>query len=295
MNSGDMRQHLEAYLDGELSPELTAAMEQTLAGSPELREELERWRSLRLAARRIVSEGRISPQVKDALRRRLANERLKRRRRLVAVTIAVTGIAAAVLLFVQFRDAALVQRWLGTSPVTAPVVLSSSSFASVFHACGLKTIDGAEHAGESPDVLRKSLQSSEPFKVLVPNLNGYQIAGMCQCFRDSDVKVVAVHYFGQNVSPNRVTVFSVDRKFELSQPRTAPPHAHRQRYYELASADTVSVLTWDERGGHFALCGEADGQALERLADSVTVTEMRVDPSSLALADFFVGSPAIRP
>ena len=295
MNNGDVRQHLEAYLDGELSPDMTAAVEQALSGSPELCEELARWRSLRLAARRIVTEGRVAPQVKDGLRRRLINERLRGRRRAAAWTLAVSGIAAAVLLVVQFRNAPFVQRWMGSNPAAAPVVLSSNSFALVFHACGMKKIDGAEHAGEAPDVLRKSLQGSEPFKVLVPNLNGYQIAGMCQCFRDSGVNVVAVHYYGPNVSPNRVTVFSVDRKFELSPPKTAPPHAHRQRYYELASADTVSVLTWDERGGHFALCGEADGQALERLADSVTVTEMRVDPSSLALADFLIGSPAIRP
>lgn len=295
MNHGDIQQQLGAYLDGELTPEQNAAVEQALVESAELREQLERWRSVHASAGRLVTEGRVAPQLKESLRRRLAAAHQGRRRRTLALVLTVTGIAAAAILTIQFRESTVVRNWLGNSTPIARAVLAPSTFAGVFHACGEKSIDGAEYANQSPAAVHKALSAKEPFKVWVPALNGYQIAGACRCFRDSAINVVAVHYYGANVQPSHVTVFSVDRGFSLSGPTKVEPYAHGQeRPYVSASADTVSILTWDERGGHFALCGEADSQALKRLADSVAVTEMRVDLSSLALADL-IGSPVVRP
>lgn len=282
------------YVDGELPPEQAAEFEHALAADEMLRSQIERWRQVRAAAQR----GFESPAGASALRGRvlkqLAEQRRKSRRPYFIGVLTLTAVAAAWLLLTPIRQTL----WNSPSHTAAdrlPVVqISISTFANAYRKCSQDPVDGRQYAGRPAAELRKTLTQEAGFPVLVAELPGYSIAGICRCFGDRQVHVVAVHYAAKSAQPAHVTLFSLDHPFKTDPPGQAVPFAHHQQHpMELASADSVSLLTWNERGGHYALCGEANSQTLERLAESVNVADVRVEFSSLALAFSFPPIPIV--
>lgn len=295
MNQLEAREKLNDYLNGTLPPTERTAFEQALEQNPDLREQVERWRQVHRSAHLLVTEARVPTALEGTLRQSLASLRTRQRRRVIALFTAVSGIAATIVLAFTAARSERVQGWFGVHPSTPPVELAAASFANVYYHCALNHKHTTNCAGKSPTEIQSDYAARESFKIVVPDLRtaGYLLDGSCQCFDDDSVRVVAVHYRREKVAPEEVTFFSVNQHFSIPNAKAVPGAHFQQINYEQASVDKLSILTWDRRGGHFAICGEASSAELESLANSVTLTEMRVEPAALTLA-VISGSPAGR-
>jgi anti-sigma factor RsiW len=273
MTDQEARQHLALYADGELDPRVAAELEDCLAKSPELRDELERWRALRRCGNRVITGTEVPPGLEDRVRDNLRRSRLGGRYVAVGWFSGMTAIAAAVALAVVL--------WPSESAPAGVKELAADRFADRFRRCA------CEHRCRKVDVdlsdvvaARDSLAQRKGHPVLLPDLQeyGFQLDGICGCFGDPDVKVVHVFYRRPGAEPKVVSVFSLDQKVHLKDCQCEVCRQGREglrRRYEVAECENVVVYKWDEAVNSFAVCSDMSRQQLRDLADNVRL--VRVD------------------
>jgi anti-sigma factor RsiW len=268
MNRQQVRENLPLYADGELDPQGTAELERHLAESAELRDELERWRSLRGCAHRVVVAHPVPAELENTVRQALRRWQLTQRRRPLRLFAGITAIAAAiVLVFLVWPPAA-------TAP--EPKRLTAERFAEIYLHCAVERrhrqveVD-LQNVNAAQDTLAKLVT----YPVLVPDLqdDGFELDGVCRCFREPGVAVVHAFYRRGAPQPAVLSFFSVDQKVHLENctcEACAGPSG-RPREYEFAACKGVMVCKWDETENSFALCSEMNREELRDLAEAVKV------------------------
>jgi anti-sigma factor RsiW len=276
MNHQQARETLPLYADGELDSQRAAEVEAHLAESTELRDELERWRSLRRCANRVFAAPAVPPELETILRDRLRREGRGTRYKSLPLFGGITAIAAAIVVMVVL--------WWPTAPAPAPAtaearLVAAERFAEIYRHCAveirhrqvevdLQDIDGA----------RDTLAGLVSHPVLAPDLRetGFQLDGVCRCFHAPNVRAVHVFYRREGPEPAVVSFFSLDQKVHLKnctcEACTAPEGWHRD--YEIADSDGVTVCKWNEAANSFAVCGEMSQDQLRGLADRVKVASV---------------------
>jgi hypothetical protein len=108
--------------------------------------------------------------------------------------------------------------------------------------------------------------------IAVPDLKplGYNLAGMCRCLDETGVPALHVYYQSETNPNVFLSLFSISRCTPLAE--CSKQHCGvTQRDYEFSTVHGVTVVRWDERGGHFAMAGELKPDALAELAAGVQV------------------------
>ena len=265
----DLHEQLARYADNELNAQERSELGAQIAGSPELAAEVERWKALRCCAGRAMRECCVSPDFEARLRDKVNHAGSFSGGRVYKIATFLAA-AAAIVLFVVFRGDGPNGAGLG---VAQAGVLSPAQIARVFESCakthheGVKLESCCTKAAEA-----KALQGCNGYKIVVPDLSqlGYKLAGMCRCLDDTGVPALHVYYQNESDPQELLSVFSISR----CTPLTGCAKSHcgeTQRDYEVTTIHGVSVLRWDERGGHFALAGELKPEVLEKLAVGVQV------------------------
>lgn len=263
----DMRPHLAGHADGELAAELYPTVEAHLAECQKCRMEVERWQVLRRCAQRVVASEALPPGLEQRLRQRLRTQSRTTRHRLIKFM--VPGLAAAAVIVVA------VSLYLPGVVQGAAVDVSAEDFARVYHKCAVaRHHDSHNCRGMSAHDAREFLARGLSFEPLVADLSahGYVLEGACECFPVHEVRVIHVHYLGQDTRAQVVSLFSADRRVRLktgSPFRGEGDRGHPDRFYEVAKAGQVNVLKWDEQRGSFALCSQMEREQLLELAGSV--------------------------
>ncbi|MBI5865113.1 MAG: zf-HC2 domain-containing protein [Planctomycetes bacterium] len=269
----DLHELLARYADGELSAEDRARVEAELAASADAAAELERWRSLRLAAHRALCDVELPAGVADRIARRVATDRGFAGTRTYRIA-SFLAVAAAIVLFVVFRSGGPLGRRPGV--VQAGAVFGPAAYVDVFENCAKHHHAGVKLEGSCPIAAREAVgRVCGDYRVAVPDLRpiGYELCGICQCFGGGckeGVRGVHAYYQRSGAPDDLISVFSTSAcvkfqgcdKIECRQTK---------RTYELATVRTVTVVRWDESGGHFALVGEKNPKDLEKLAESVQI------------------------
>ena len=278
MNHEQARDNLPLFADGELDPERTAELEVLLSASAELRAELERWQALRRCANRVVMAAAIPGGLEDRIRAGLGRSRRFWQSRPLRLFASTSGLAAAAVLMLAL--------WLWpTATVPSGVrLIAADSFADRYRHCA------CEHRCRDVDVdlgdiaaARERLAGLKSFPVLLPDLRdrGFELDGVCLCFKVPGVSVVHAFYRRSGPEPAVVSFFSLDQKVHLKDCRcescTGPDGL--LRHYEIAECQSVLVCKWDEAVNSFAVCGEMQPGELRELADSVKVAFSRDSPS----------------
>lgn len=280
MNTRQAREHLPLYVDGELDPQVAADLEEQLAESAELRDELERWRSLKRCAHRVFMTPSVPLTLGDDIRAELGRPRLVAGRRPVRWFSSITALAAAiVLMFV----------WISSrTPGESTLAVAAERFAEIYRKCAVETNHDPEGFGKMGDLAaaQAKLAQRKPYAVLLPDLRerGFQLDGVCECFHVTGVDVVHAHYRKAGAEPAFVSIFSIGRKVRLTGgPCGSPARPERQPHqYEYARARDVQVCKWNEAESSYAFCGQMETAQLRELADSVTVASLR--PAHVLLA-----------
>ncbi len=270
MNHQQAQETLPLYADGELDPQRTAELERHLADSAELRDELERWRSLRRCANRVVTASAVPVELENTIRDRLRHRERTIRHRPLRLFGGITAIAAVVvLMFVLWRP----------GPTAAePKLLAAERFAEIYRHCAVE-IQHRQIEVDLQDVgnAHNRLANLMTCPVLVPDLaaRGFALDGACRCFHAPGVQALHVFYRREGAKPAVVSFFSVDQKVHLEDcaPDAAGPGEGR-RDYEIAQCGGVTVCKWDEATNSFAVCSEMSRQQLRDLADGVSIVAL---------------------
>ncbi len=276
MTLDEARAILPLFADGELDPARAAELEALLAASPDLRAELQRWRSLRRCVGRIVNGAPVPATLGPAVRERLGHATRRRRKRILRLVTTLTAAAAVVALGVTF--------WPTPTHASTPLV-AADDFANVYLRCGVTM----RHRGimvplDDPDAARRALDQREPFRVLVPNLAslGYKLDGVCGCFHAGKVRAIHVFYRKDGPTPVVISFFSVDQRVRLAGAESCPRCAMKNTSYQVAEYRKIVVCKWDEQAHSYAVCSEMPADQLRHLADEVQLALAR--PMIFALA-----------
>ena len=165
MTCGDARDQLSAWVDGELSPEATHAIDEHLAGCPSCGAQASTMRALKHAIARLPS--RETPP--GAVQARVAALRFELvRRRSLAGALAALAIVAAVLTFALYLRAG----------GTREDHLSADQLA----ADHLRSVaEPAEIASNDPDAVARFFTTRVTFPPIVPRLAGSRLKGGRLC------------------------------------------------------------------------------------------------------------------
>lgn len=282
MNLQEARQNLPLYADGELDPQATAELEGHLAESAELRDELERWRSLRRCANRVFAAPIAPNELEARIRAGLHRERLAARHRPFRWFGGITAVAAAI--------AVIVVLWPRSSVPDHPKLVSADRFVETYLNCAVKN----RHRGVDIDLqdlaaTRARLAGLTTYPVLVPDLRdaGFELDGACRCFKEPGVQAVHVFYRRGGPVPAVVSFFSVDQTVHLAgcQCERCTGPGGMDREYEVAQAEGVVVYKWDETANSFAVCSEMETAQLRDLANRVQLASRQEYPALFARAD----------
>jgi hypothetical protein len=265
----DLHEKLARYADNELDAPERAALESEIARSPELAAEVARWKALRCCAGRAMRDCCVSASFEARLRDKVGRAGSFSGSRTYKVA-SVLAVAAAIILFFVFRS----PRPSAPRPgIALAGVVSPERFADVYESCAKKHHDGVKlesACAKSAEAL--ATQMCCGYQVAVPDLTslGYNLAGMCRCLDESGVHALHVYYQSE-ADPNvLLSLFSVSRCTPLAE--CSKSHCCvTQRDYEFSSVHGVTVLRWDERGGHYAMASEQKPEALAELAAGVRV------------------------
>jgi anti-sigma factor RsiW len=279
MNARQARENLPLYVDGELDPQVAADLEEQLAESAQLRDELERWRSLKQCAHRVFTAPSVPFTLGDDIREQLSRTRLVAGRRPLRWYGSITAIAAAIVLMFAWA-------WTRSSP-EPDLVVAAERFAEIYRKCAVEKNHDPEGFGKlGLAAAQTKLSQRKAYAVLLPDLRdrGFQLDGVCECFKVTGVDVVHAHYRKAGAEPVFVSVFSVGRKLRLKGGRCGAPAQEegQQHEYEYARARDVQVCKWDETASSYAFCGAMDADQLRELADGVTVAALQ--PAHVLLA-----------
>ena len=271
-----MHEQLARYADNELEAQERAALEARIAGSPELAAEVERWKALRCCAGRAVKDCRVSPGFEARLRDKVNLAGSFSGSRVYRISTVLAAAAAILLLAIFARN-----RPNGAGPGVAQAgALTPAQFVGVYESCAKKHHEGVKlESCCTKEAEALALQGCNGYKIVVPNLEplGYKLKGMCRCLDETGVPALHVYYECEAHPELLLSVFSISRCTPLSG--CAKSHCcDTQRDYERTTIHGVSVLRWDERGGHFALAGELKPEALEKLAAGVQIAAATPPP-----------------
>jgi hypothetical protein len=268
--SQDLHEQLARYADNELDARERGELEARIAESPELAAEVERWKALRCCAGRAVRDCCVPAAFAARLRDKVNHAGSFSGSRFYRIAT-VLAAAAAIVLFVVFRT----NRPENARPgVMQAGVLSPAALVEVYESCAKKHHEGVklEKIGCTKSAEALATQVCRGYTVVVPDLTplGYSLAGMCRCMDDTGVPGLHVYYQNNSDPKELLSVFSISRCTPLKN--CAKSHCCvTERDYEVTTIHGVSVLRWDERGGHFALAGELKPEALTRLAAGVQI------------------------
>lgn len=272
----DLHERLARYADNELDAPERAALEAEIARSPELAAEVARWKALRCCAGRAMRDCCMPAGFEARLRDKVGRAGSFSASRTYKIA-SVLAVAAAIVLFFVFRS----DRANPPRPgVALAGVVSPARFAEVYESCAKKHHDGVKlESGCAKSAEALATQMCGGYKIAVPDLTslGFNLAGMCRCLDESGVQALHVYYQSE-ADPNvLLSLFSISRCTPLAE--CAKEHCCvTQRDYELTTVHGVSVLRWDERGGHYAIAGELKPEALAELAAGVRVVAAGPQP-----------------
>lgn len=265
----DWNELLARYADGEVSAAERATVEQRLAASPECADVVHRWRALRRCAGRVAAAGAapagLDARVRDSLRQDTGFSGT----RVYRLTTAFAAAAALLLLAVFWNRGSA-----NPNVSRAGLLVAPERFVETYEECARKAQhEGVKLEGHCPIAAQALMRTMcRDYMVAVPDLRdaGYELIGICHCLAQENVR--ATHAFYRNqANPDRVvSVFSVDRCLNLNQCRKQEC-CKTKRHYEMARVNDVSIMHWEELGGHFAVAGDMETPALAELAAAIQI------------------------
>lgn len=267
MSSTDWNELLARYADGEVSADERRAVEDEIARSPALGRIVDRWRALRDCAGRAMAADCAPAGLQQRLCATLRGDTGYAGTRTYKF-VTYFAAAAAVILLALFwnRESSI------PNVAQAGFQISPERFAETYESCAKKIHEGVKLEGHCPVAAQALLdQTCRDYVVAVPDLRpqGYELLGICHCLRHTNVKVTHAYYRSQSDPSRIISVFSIDRCMKLGGCKTECCDTKRQ--YELAQVKGVSIVHWEEHGGHFAMAGELDSATLANLASGVRV------------------------
>ncbi len=280
MKLSEARTLLPIYADGELDAPRAARLERALAQSIELRDELERWRSLDNAVSRAVSAVELPAGAARRLRAALHRRQRPQRtwiRRAIPLFAALSGAAAVVALYFAFTP----------NGSAAPLAIGAERFAKAFSMCGRMGHNTLVADRSLPADAKVALVAQRDYPLAIPDLHGegYAFRGACECVGGPDLGAVHASYRSADARKQCLSVFSLDRRFAVIGATEARSGITIERTYEVASVDGISVVSWHEAGGNFVMASDLPRVELERLAGTfVVVRHDQVAATVAALA-----------
>ena len=281
MKLSEARTLLPIYADGELDAPRAARLERALAQSVELRDELDRWRSLDNAVARAVTSAELPAGAARRLRATLQRHRRPERswaRRAFPLFAALSGAAAVVALYFSFNP----------RPSEAPLALGADRFAKAFSMCGRMGHNTLLADRLLPADAKVTLAAQRDYPLAIPDLHGegYAFRGACECVGGPDLGAVHASYRSADARKQCLSVFSLDRRFAVIGATQARSGITIERNYNVASVDGVSIVSWHEAGGSFAMASDLPRVELERLAGTFVVVRHDQLAATLAALTF---------
>lgn len=275
MNCSDAQRHLELFADAEAPAEALPALEAHLAKCPSCSEQVRRWRALRGAARRALSDSTLPPGLSARIAASIAGVRRDRLRLRMGVSLGL-GVAAVLLLSVmmwEFSDSGgSARKTLPPIVAAAPVaIVNARDIAYVHRYCTIDhTHDGMHVCDRPTDTVRTELCSQFKFPVLVPNLSsaGYKLAGACRCFPRRDVNVV--HAFYRDAANRSLSIFSIRGNVEIEEakPLAGAVSCSGRRQYQEAVDNDLILIRWGGADASYAVCSRIPAEELFKLVES---------------------------
>ncbi len=274
MTPAEIRAQLATYADGECDAELRAVIEAHLAANPDDALIVERWRALRRCVQRSLSQTPVPADLAARVQSRLAAETALVlpahgiRRVLTSPRIyraGAPGLAAAAVVILAFT---LWPRGASATQVDA------SAFASVFRHCGLGAHDALGLCAMKGNC-RACVRSKCGIDCALPEFDatapdGFELAGGCACTPSKQVHVVHAFYREKDSPQRVVSFFATDRPIRLCNAGAACTECpHKQRCYRAAANENVAVVSWNEDGRTYVLCGQVGRDELLKLADEI--------------------------
>lgn len=268
MSSTDWNELLARYADGEVSADERRAVEAEIARTPELAGVVKRWQALRACAGRAMAADCAPAGLQTRLCAALRGDTGYAGTRTYKLMTYFAAAAALILLvFFWNRQPSI------PNATQAGFQISPERFAETYESCAKKFHEGVKLEGHCPVAAQALLdQTCRDYVVAVPDLReqGYELLGICHCLRHTNVKVTHAYYRSQ-ADPSRViSVFSIDRCMKLGGCKQTEC-CKTNRQYELAQVKGVSIVHWEEHGGHFAMAGELDSATLANLASGIQI------------------------
>lgn len=273
MSPADLHQHLAAYADEQLDPNLRGQIETHLADHPADRSEVDRLRALRRSVHRTLNADPVSDTLADRIR---AGLHARPRAKMVRLyRIGLPGLAVAAAAVLAFS---LWPRGAVATPVEAAGFVNIYRLCAVSHRHDEYGVRGAKFPG-----CLTRLQERSGFNCCMPDLSTfgpYEIDGACHCAPVDDIRVVHA-FFRRADAPNAVvSIFAVDRRIELMNHGTACAALRSaKRSFRTATDGDVTLIGWSDGNRSFVLVGQQKQSELERLAEDAAVAQTRHDLS----------------
>jgi hypothetical protein len=278
---------LAAYADGEVDDRLRADLERAVAGDPECRAAVARWKALRLCAQRALASEPVPGDLQERIRQRLAYQR----RVSVFRWWGFSGLAlasAALIVLVALKPSPPAAA-VSPAVATATVVVYPGEFAEIYRRCGYArhhTLTDVTGRGLAEVAAEVRAWDKTDFPVYLPNMTGYRLAGVCPCFPRPVVRTVHANYVRGQFNPDEssppeqvVSFFSLSDRVDLAEQRSivgqGRQYLHPQRNYCVAQAgENVTVIKWDEAETSLAVCSCIPQEELVRLVDSTELATL---------------------
>jgi anti-sigma factor RsiW len=282
MSNDQLRNDILAYADGELAPDRAAELERAMAEDPQIRQEVEQWRQLRSAAKRVL----FADAAPQEMQRRIAAQldAIKPQRaalpKIFRLTQPYMAAAAAVVI-------ALGLYFFGPAAQN-PAIADPAQFPNRHMIC-LNSDDHADtlHVnGTSPGETQTMLTQKYDYPVMVPDLSaiGWELRAGRECGiycnssnqqadKGKPIRMVHVFYMSKDDPNQSISLFSVERRvnFPKTCAKVAGCGGSRTYLETQACSQTGGFVTvsWDEPKNTYAACGKLSGSELRGLLDEV--------------------------
>jgi anti-sigma factor RsiW len=270
MTPAEARERIPQYLDGELSPGERALVESALAESPELRSELERWKTFNACLCRCCNTDVAPAGLRERVRASLEREsratlRFGRRLRIGAFT----ALAAAVALFFWLRPELIDSTWRSASSSgtsSAALLIAPEQLESVWHHCSKDGHCKRRLAAATLAAARDALRQQLGLEAETPDLTaqGFEFSGCCPCFPGAGA--AAQVFYRDPASGRALSLFSIPRAVELQSGRCGPDDCRAIAGYQESESDGVSMIRWTGPHGAYLMVADVPLGDLRRIA-----------------------------
>lgn len=291
MSSDDLRLHLPAYADGELSGELHERVAQAVSESPELQHEVEQWRALRAAAHRGVTGEDVPAGLRERVMAQLeAAEPSATTGRPgphpVLKLYGVLGAAAVVALLIIGWSLWIRQPATPSPPGggMAPMPQIAANELWQRHTRSVEaeqSFDTLGVRGMEATLAQARLNEQARFVVFAPDLSaqGWHVDGATRCAipsGDGEIEVIHVVYGADGPRPQHVSLFSLAKCVQIPECAGVKSYGAcgETRTYEEYVSDGMALVKWDQGPCSYAAAsGDMEVARLEGMLETLRSAE----------------------